>query len=459
MPRKISDDFPPCPIRPANAKAYPDDSYETLELDIQVVTPMFGGGSEAGVPDPVTLIRPSSIRGHLRFWWRATRGAAFTTVRDLKQRETEIFGDTEHPSPVIVEVQSPEWEHRREAPEYGFSKFGAEAYALFSAKQNEKHLSKEGLTFQLRIRWPKHVELQRWRDRENELRRRNHRELLPIVVDDITEEVRAAIAAWLNFGGLGARTRRGCGSLISISPSIFAAAMSCKPIPGSRLFIGAPSSGPLDAWAIAVSVYREFRQKQRGKKTRNGQQVPEARSFWPEPDSIRQLTNCSKPNHSTPVVDEQFIGSFPRAALGMPIIFWFKDGPGKDSRKRPLPPDKSKDPCDAELVPHVLNADGKLVAGTRMASPVITRAISIDGKWHPAILALPRSGVDKLQGLLKVRGLMNGQVEAIEHPINAGQIQGSQFGALKTMRGASSAIDALLAFAQETPRGFREVQP
>ena len=104
MPRRISDDFPPCPARPANAKAYPCDSNETLELDIQVVTPMFGGGTEAGVPDPVTLIRPSSIRGHLRFWWRATRGAAFTTVRDLKQRETEIFGDTEHPSPVIVEV-------------------------------------------------------------------------------------------------------------------------------------------------------------------------------------------------------------------------------------------------------------------------------------------------------------------------------------------------------------------
>ncbi len=384
-------------------------------------------------------------------------------ARPFRQRENSSNGrrrSSEIPNtPAIVEVQSPEWKQRRQAPEYGFSKFGAEAYALFSAKQNEKDLSKEGLNFQLRVRWPKHVELQRWRDRENELRRRNRRELLPIVVDDITEEVRAAIASWLNFGGIGARTRRGCGSLNSISPSIFAAALSCKQITGSRLFVGAPSSGPLEAWAIAVSVYREFRQKQRGKKTRNGQQVAEARSFWPEPDSIRQLTNCSKPDHATPVVDEQFVGSFPRAALGMPIMFWFKDGPGKDFQNRPRPPDKSKDPCDAELVPHVLNAQGKLVAGTRMASPVITRAISIDGKWHPAILTLPRSGVDKLQGLLKVRGLMNGKIEAIEQPINGGQIQGSQFGPLKTMRGASSAIDALLAFAQEPPRGFREVQP
>ena len=43
MTRRISEDFPPCPTRPANAKDYPGDVYETLELDIQIVTPMFGG--------------------------------------------------------------------------------------------------------------------------------------------------------------------------------------------------------------------------------------------------------------------------------------------------------------------------------------------------------------------------------------------------------------------------------
>lgn len=35
---------------------------------IEVITPLFGGGVEAGKNDPITLIRPSSIRGHLRFW-------------------------------------------------------------------------------------------------------------------------------------------------------------------------------------------------------------------------------------------------------------------------------------------------------------------------------------------------------------------------------------------------------
>ena len=67
-------------------------STETLHTyDIEVITPLFGGGVEAGVNDPITLIRPSSIRGHLRFWWRATRGAAFSTAAEMRQREAKPF--------------------------------------------------------------------------------------------------------------------------------------------------------------------------------------------------------------------------------------------------------------------------------------------------------------------------------------------------------------------------------
>lgn len=94
MSRKIPD----CPQRPSDARPWKD--YEDQTYSLQLVTPMFGGGVEAGKPDPVTLIRRSAIRGHLRFWWRATCGADSTSARDLKQRKTEIFGDTEHTSPV-----------------------------------------------------------------------------------------------------------------------------------------------------------------------------------------------------------------------------------------------------------------------------------------------------------------------------------------------------------------------
>src|SRR5271157_2833052 len=72
---------------------------------IEVITPMFGGGVKTSENDPLTAIRPTSIRGHLRFWWRATRGATRCgTVAELRQREGEIWGTTDNPSPVCIEV-------------------------------------------------------------------------------------------------------------------------------------------------------------------------------------------------------------------------------------------------------------------------------------------------------------------------------------------------------------------
>ncbi|NPV63073.1 MAG: type III-B CRISPR module RAMP protein Cmr1 [Methanotrichaceae archaeon] len=55
-----------------------------------MITPIFGGGVKVGENDLVTPIRASSIRGHLRFWWRATRGARFETSSQLFDREGEI---------------------------------------------------------------------------------------------------------------------------------------------------------------------------------------------------------------------------------------------------------------------------------------------------------------------------------------------------------------------------------
>src|SRR5262249_52878064 len=77
----------------------------TETYTITVMTPLFGGGVDAGINDPVTLIRPSSIRGHLRFWWRATRGARCNSVKELRQREGEIWGTPDNPSVIIIQVK------------------------------------------------------------------------------------------------------------------------------------------------------------------------------------------------------------------------------------------------------------------------------------------------------------------------------------------------------------------
>lgn len=95
-------DCPDAPVLKAD-ELHPDTITKTYTTT--VITPLFGGGVEAGMNDPTTLIRPSSVRGHLRFWWRATRGARFQTIAELRQREGEIWGTTDNPSPISIEVK------------------------------------------------------------------------------------------------------------------------------------------------------------------------------------------------------------------------------------------------------------------------------------------------------------------------------------------------------------------
>ena len=60
-----------------------------FDLEISVITPLFGGGAEPGVADLLAPVRASSIRGHLRFWWRACKCANFATADELFGAEEE----------------------------------------------------------------------------------------------------------------------------------------------------------------------------------------------------------------------------------------------------------------------------------------------------------------------------------------------------------------------------------
>lgn len=84
--------MPACPPKPEIATRHPNAVGRHYSYAIEVITPLFGGGVEPGVNDPITLVRPSTIRGHLRFWWRATRRERFDTVAGLRQREEKIWG-------------------------------------------------------------------------------------------------------------------------------------------------------------------------------------------------------------------------------------------------------------------------------------------------------------------------------------------------------------------------------
>ena len=74
----------------------------------KLITPLFGGGVEPQKADPLTTVRASEIRGHLRFWWRATRGGQFNgELAKMKVAEEKIWGSAatmDRPSPSKVSV-------------------------------------------------------------------------------------------------------------------------------------------------------------------------------------------------------------------------------------------------------------------------------------------------------------------------------------------------------------------
>jgi CRISPR-associated protein Cmr1 len=287
-----------------------------------VITPVFGGGVEAGKNDPVTLIRPSSVRGHLRFWWRAIRGTGDITTEELCKREGKIWGTTESPSNVKVEVAL-----KSVGPTYpcayipegkSFAKFEKNhpPYALFPFQGNKKEGTPiaectSKVSFSLKLTCSRNI----W------------------------SEVEDAVWAWTNFGGIGARTRRGCGALHcselappdrgSISSwyeahlKIFEADISnkCKwpTLPDSLLVRDNGSKDVLQNWSEVISLMQTFRQGQNVGRNPGTTPNRPRRSRWPEPETIRRATTSRSARHSriAAIPDD----AFPRLSLGFLLYF------------------------------------------------------------------------------------------------------------------------------------------
>ncbi len=176
---------------------------ETLTLELRLITPMFGGGYATGQVDELLPIRPAAIRGHLRFWWRATAGARYASVDELYTAETDLWGsastsERSAAGKVAIRVEIPNSGSGQSVP-YGDTAPKAtpkegplHSYFLFPFQPQQGKPAATGrkdVSFRLTLT------------------------LHPDLNGDQKAEVRAALKAWIAFGGVGARTRRGCGAL------------------------------------------------------------------------------------------------------------------------------------------------------------------------------------------------------------------------------------------------------
>lgn len=426
---------------------------------------MVGGGATVGIVDTDFPIRSTAIRGHLRGWWRLVHGHSLGDK--MWRREEEIFGSTEFPSPLIVSVKTlTEVQQFDPTNRDCLDPFGPVAYALFPAIENKLYVTKEGLEFEITFKIASEEELKRCRDAQNKRRSKAKLSILDKSIVPIEDDVIKALSAWLNFGGIGGRTRRGCGAVYCEN---FEVDFSALP---ARTFLGPAKDSAIDAWRSALEAYRSFRQTPRGrlhdKVLRNGRTVKvPGRSHWPEADSIRKITGCSlKPpvgtlsgeiladidthDHSNPVVPSNLLPAFPKAVLGLPINFHFADSPPRDQNAS-----VNHDPKDVQLYPMLRARNGEMTKAERMASPVITRPLYKENKWYPAIIILNQSLPEGMQLCVEGRNaFLNGK--SFED-LSLDKVVHGSLGKIEPMRGRSNAIDALIDFLSDQNRGFKEV--
>lgn len=436
MPK--AEQIPPCPARPT-VSSPGGHCYE-----IELITPLFGGGAKTRETDPSFPIRPTSIRGQLQFWWRATVGAQYATPRELRLAQTEVWGNTECASRVQVKV-----EVVKVSGSIPCARYEQDSGRYRSMPTWNPPFQNTALPYAL---FPFQGQLGRGR-REIEIEPASciteARFQLILQCDrsiDFTRQVEPALWAWVHFGGLGSRTRRGCGSLrclkllakdrnellARLRPFVAGAPDRQWPTLAATILVGNQTDSAIKAWADVIALLREFRQGPNlGRNPGQRPQQP-GRSRWPEPETIRRITNARSSGHQR--MDNIPDDAFPRAEFGLPIVFHFKD---------------EGDPPDTVLYP----ARGPEGPRERMASPLILKAAALqNNKYVPLIVLLktpPLQGVDLRRG---DQSLPLPQTVVVRDPRLARYPNSPMAG-----RSASgSAVEAFLTFAKS--KNFTEVQ-
>lgn len=179
---------------------------EEWTLQLKVITPMFGGGYKAREVDPVNIIRPAAIRGHLRFWWRATAGGQYDSLEELFEAERALWGGavekdeaTECVGKVAIRViimdTGVSKKYSEIAPRSTPQQGPLTGYFLFPFQEQGGNTPAPEASGRVNIQFRLVVKLS------------------TALSESQKNEVRRAIQAWIAFGGVGARTRRGCGAL------------------------------------------------------------------------------------------------------------------------------------------------------------------------------------------------------------------------------------------------------
>lgn len=395
-----------------------DVPFVTQERKYELITPLFGGGVEPNINDDLTPISGKAIRGHLRFWWRATRGGRFGgNLQKMKEAEAAIWGaastvDNPNVSPVSISVVA-DISERRSNQIYKDKRLQPNwtdiGYAAFPLQEKGETVASR-IKFTLFISYPASIP----------------------TFNNLRTEIEAALWAWETFGGIGARTRRGFGALkctkgaealpekpekiekkirgklteltkdgvwhdsvphLSTETS-FVIVSEKKRNQSTKTdnlvaFDGVDAVGA--AWDKLISELKKFRQNRNDSKTKG---AGRGRSKWNEPERIREITGQRLTGHGA-IPALVAIEPFSRAQFGLPILFQFFR-----NDKNEYPPYKSsREPVDTTL------KGGRLTGfpdkfRERLASRLILRPLSCGNDKAVGLAAILHAPRNVPEGLL-----------------------------------------------------------
>lgn len=398
------------------------DRHPLFDMQLNVVTPLFGGGVNPGEVDVGRAVNAKTVRGHLRFWWRACNAHRFTTSTDLFAAETEIWGSCDTPSAVDVTVIARDVTQSRYTE---LSNLG---------NRNQRGIVKY-VTFPYRSAEPDYISFCSFKMVIYKIRSLSDEALL---------QIKGAIWAWITFGGVGSRTRRGCGSLFSKDPvfqpttdvmgwirdgltTYAGQRSSCLLTPQlaqASVLLDCTREDHKFAWLDANAVMYKMRQGG-GIARYDGDQ---GKSLWPEADTIRQS------HRDRNVIPVKGVDSpFPRADLGLPIVYEFFTDHGRTPKQ-------------------MLQGADKEHGRTRMASPIIMKALSVSENQSVPIILVLKTPHPWDVGAPELEVSLGGA----EYKVKKEHIGPGSRG-ISPMNGHSSAREALVEYAKSSC-GFTEVR-
>ena len=183
------------------------------EYKLQLVSPAFLAGAEQSSAD--CDLRPATLRGLLRWWWRAMY-ASKVDPKTLRALETVVWGDAEHGSRVRIAVRidagdAPRRYHKKSVQflrEHGIPQRSHQKVTL------GLYYASYGMAEKEPVRWYR-PEGSRWQivltARDGEFRKASG-QTIPLAAKDLLFQ--ACVSLWLlaKYGGAGSKSRKGFGS-------------------------------------------------------------------------------------------------------------------------------------------------------------------------------------------------------------------------------------------------------